>query len=333
MILPKFSTIYNLRKASEKLPLYRYAALDHSSQEDLDRFMRITGITCRIDLRSPIEVIRNKMFKDGPSPPVRKTLMAKRILDRNTQGDLQDNVKMTLATNVTAQLRPTDFLRVQREKRKDKEKIVYHEVVSKPSGKVEVYNINFINKQYINNVVWDRCTVYEKLKMVTYMLTFRFNTLVNFVGGKLKEGGLEGSYHDFIDYSSSALCSAMQTLTQSLESGEKVGVNCFFGKDRTGITIALTKYICGDSFDDIIADYAESENSLHDIMESIESEFASQGLPEEFAKTPAQVMRNTFKYIQEKYGSIEFYLQSIGFDSSWQQRLKNTVNVNVITKP
>jgi hypothetical protein len=38
--------------------------------------------------------------------------------------------------------------------------------------------------------------------------------------------------------------------------------------------------------------------------------------------TPARVMEDTLSYITKKYGSINGYLDSIGFDITWRRRLR-----------
>ena len=39
-----------------------------------------------------------------------------------------------------------------------------------------------------------------------------------------------------------------------------------------------------------------------------------------FSRTPAEVMVSTMTMIRRKYGSINGYLDSIGFDSGWRER-------------
>ena len=177
--------------------------------------------------------------------------------------------------------------------------------------------------KYVDNTVWDRCTRAEKWKIVSYMLTFRFTSLVQFVSEKLGKDGLTGSYQGFIDHSVDAIYSALKILTESMSENGIVGVNCMHGKDRTGIITALVKYIVGDDEDDIFDDYASSEAMLSPWMDFMVQEFTKQGLPAEFAKTPRQVMENTFAYIRQKYGSVEHYLDSIGFDESWRAKLQS----------
>lgn len=295
--------------------MYRYAALDHSDEKEVERMLRDTNISHRLDLRSPFEIMKSKFTK----PPVRKTFMAKRFT--NTQSREQD-AKVTLASAITAQMRPTDVFRLNRERKKKREEIVLHQTSYKGDQKIEMFNVNFINMRYVDNSVWDKCTQQEKWRMIWYMLTFRFNNVLQFVSNKLGQGGLAGSYEGFIDHSVDAISSALKILTTTIAENGVVGVNCMHGKDRTGIVIAFAKYIVGDDEEDIFDDYATSEALLAPWMEYMVQEFTKQGLPAEFAKTPRQVMETTFAYIRQKYGSIEAYLDSIGFDESWRAKLQ-----------
>ena len=50
----------------------------------------------------------------------------------------------------------------------------------------------------------------------------------------------------------------------------------------------------------------------------------------EFTRAHKAVIDNTHLFLLNEYGSVNFYLDSIGFDSSWRQRLKRTL---MITSP
>lgn len=326
---PHFTSIYNLRKPSDKLPLFRYAALDHSFPEEVDKLITSTRIAYRIDLRSPLEVLRSERQHVEVPPRVKTTLLSKRILrtESNQVSDGHPHSRMTLAASVATRLRPTDAFKVTRKKRAETEKLVYHHTMLKQGKRVEIFNVNFINLNYIDKSVWDRCTFMEKMKMLSFMITFRFEALIAFVGTKLQQGGLAGSYRDFLDHSGQPIFQALRLITESLEKQNgNVGVNCQFGKDRTGMIVALVKHVAGDSHEDIFADYAKSQQGFPaGVRASMLGSFKEQGLPESFADSPEQVMKDTFDYLVAQYGSVDGYLDHIGFDEAWRERLLDVV--------
>jgi hypothetical protein len=313
----QYTTIFNFRNVTGKVNAYRSAALDHASEADYEYYLLSTNIIYRIDLRSPLEKLKSE-YEKPLYIPLKGTFMAKRI-STNEVG-IQDN---SLAKATAKQLRFSDILTIGRESNVKKEEIVSKLTTYKAGKKIDTFHVNFLNAHYRNKVIWDRSTRSEKLKIFAYMITFRYNALIKFIGEKIiSRGGLLGSYQDFLDYSSESIANALFIITECLEKNNgAVAWSCFAGKDRTGLVTALIKYIIGDSMEDIIDDYAESEIGLSSIMSQMIQEFSSQGLPEEFAKSPRIVIENTFVYIVEKYGSVERYLDQIGFNVSWRIRL------------
>jgi hypothetical protein len=188
--------------------------------------------------------------------------------------------------------------------------------------KVTVTYINFIDTNFIDHVIWDRATFSEKWRAFWYMLTWRIEDVIAFVGEKLlTRGGLLGSYTDFIQYSGRSLFEALTAVTKGLEYGTGVGVNCQYCKDRSGITVALVRSIIKDPREDIIEDYHKSEAGLLPWRESMVKSFVAQGLDSSWVMAPKDVIKELFDFIDTKYGSLNHYLDSIGFSNDWRERL------------
>ncbi|GAA3871640.1 tyrosine-protein phosphatase PtbB [Leifsonia kafniensis] len=97
-------------------------------------------------------------------------------------------------------------------------------------------------------------------------------------------------------------------------------VHCTAGKDRTGIVIALALRAVGVAPDVVIADYARSESNLAgewlEAMVALTSRFGIADTPELrgiMGSTPAEVMAELLRLIDERYGSVTDYLLSQGF--------------------
>lgn len=394
--LPEFDTIVNFRRPSKRIKLYRYAALDHARPDEVALLFEACDITHRVDLRSPLEVLRSQvkgplvsrvgfveeegvnakekmsllnfaplgkpLAETVPDNPIAFSVVQNKMLfgasgsTYPTMGVTREDpvqTDMSIASSIVAQFRPWDASRLSRYLRQKSEKITTtqnefynvpietmrsaHPSQFRTSDKIEpdimvapttrqrrvhVTNVNFMNMNYINHVVWNRATLREKWQSFWFMFTFRIESVIVFVGKKLlARGGLLGSYNDFLQYSGKAVFSALSAVTVGLESGSGVGVNCQYCKDRSGITVALIRYVIGDSKEDIFKDYNESERGLFPWREEMIKAFVSQGLDPSWVMAPYDVMRDLFEFIESTFGSVNTYLDDIGFDISWRQRL------------
>jgi protein-tyrosine phosphatase len=123
-------------------------------------------------------------------------------------------------------------------------------------------------------------------------------------------------------------------LTQAVraiaESGDdSVVVHCAAGKDRTGVTIALTLAAIGVDERDIITDYAITENMLAgEWAEAMVVIMRERGLPETadadalIVASPAELMRKTLQEINSTYGGAEQYLKNHGMTDTELDNLR-----------
>jgi DNA-binding LacI/PurR family transcriptional regulator len=55
--------------------------------------------------------------------------------------------------------------------------------------------------------------------------------------------------------------------------------------------------------------------------------------PEKFLLANPLVMQGTIRYIKEQFGSIEAYLDTIGFDKAWRERLADCLSAPLSAAP
>lgn len=101
-------------------------------------------------------------------------------------------------------------------------------------------------------------------------------------------------------------------------------INCFAGKDRTGITSALILGALGVPDGEIVADYALSEQHMSRLM-SIhrapdDAPAGPETLPPWLVATPA-TMEATLSTIATEWGSVRGYLDAIGVPADDLQRI------------
>jgi hypothetical protein len=324
--MQEFSNIHNFRLVSEKLPIYRSANWDKATDEDLSLMYEKYGIRYRVDLRSPIEVwhtSRSHSSAEGtPADAIATNLSVAGAFRRHDKGKkVKDPVSMFGAR------RGEQIVAIREDRLDDaaavstrKDDIVWKSSsrLQSSTGPVEikVVNVNFMNFEYIQEVVWNRLSWKERGKLLCWLLLGRTSKVAEYVGANLlKSGGLLGMYKDFIDSSGdaihAALSACMEGLEECKEKGTSLSINCLLGRDRSGIISALLQWIAGDSIEDIAENYSKSEEGLAAMFHEMDSMNRRQGLGTDFNGAPRQVMLDLFDYLETKYGGVDSYLGSL----------------------
>jgi len=193
-------------------------------------------------------------------------------------------------------------------------------------------HIKFAGKKFQKYAVWRRADAKTKFKMVGYGMTFQKPRAAKIVGKKvLSKGGLEGLYHNFIDFCDKAIYRSLAILCDA--SNYPLLIHCSQGKDRTGLVTALALAAIGVEEEIIIADYSKSQAGLERVHEEVVDDMAKKGFGPDFADAPPEVMRGAFAYIKEKHGSIEAYLDHIKFDAEHREHLKQTISAAAASLP
>ncbi|MDL9978497.1 tyrosine-protein phosphatase [Microbacterium sp. ASV49] len=110
-------------------------------------------------------------------------------------------------------------------------------------------------------------------------------------------------------------------------------VHCTAGKDRTGVVVALALTVAGATRDEIAADYAQSEGFLAGewadrfrVRAQVYGWTIEPGPAEELAfRSPESAIRGILAELEERHGSIDAYLDEIGFDESDRAALRTTL--------
>ena len=108
------------------------------------------------------------------------------------------------------------------------------------------------------------------------------------------------------------------------QDGYPLVINCFAGKDRTGLASALILGALGVTEDAIVADYALSEQhmarhlTLHRAADDAPAHTGP--LPSWLVATPA-TMEMTLNAISDEWGSVRGYLKAIGVTADELRRI------------
>ncbi|MGE0233190.1 MAG: tyrosine-protein phosphatase [Flavobacteriaceae bacterium] len=114
------------------------------------------------------------------------------------------------------------------------------------------------------------------------------------------------------------------------ETESPIAVNCTVGKDRTGAAVALLLSALGVARDDIIEEYAKTNERLDDIRETLEARKGERGYSGANADVLLPVLAADPDYmaamlsvIEGSHGGVPAYLESeIGVDAAGAERLR-----------
>jgi len=146
----------------------------------------------------------------------------------------------------------------------------------------------------------------------------------------INNGGLSLLNELVVDASGNEIIAVMKLVADS--SNYPIGLFCTAGKDRTGLIAMLTLHIVGASDDEIIADYVLSDSAYKDIKDSKAMVVAMKQVdvdPTIFLRADPAVMRATMLYLRTKFGSIDSFLDTYGFDAIWRNKLRESVKISV----
>ena len=143
----------------------------------------------------------------------------------------------------------------------------------------------------------------------------------------LNQKGLVGLNEAILETGKQDMLAALQAMALYLEKNpaDPVVIHCVQGKDRTGLLVMLCQSMLGVSDEEIIADYHRSEGMIEGsaaLKKALSTQQAGKIDKRIFGGAPREVMQTTLAWLRSKYGSISpGYLDDIGFDSSWRDRL------------
>ena len=125
------------------------------------------------------------------------------------------------------------------------------------------------------------------------------------------ERWLADRYLNFAEDGHTALAAALGIIADP--DTAPVVVHCMAGKDRTGVTCALTLALIGVSDDDIAADYALTTASMVRLVEYLrEHNPAAVDGHEHMFDSPADAILMFLEDLRARHGSVENYAREIG---------------------
>lgn len=136
------------------------------------------------------------------------------------------------------------------------------------------------------------------------------------------------AYRNFSD--NPAARAGLADIMRMLGGGERVAVHCAVGKDRTGWAVAATLMYLGVAWDDVVADYLDSNRLLAEAVDVLLARVADRGGDPEPIEAMLVVREEylaTFRdRMVESYGSIEAYVEvGLGLGPEFGSRLRGAL--------
>ena len=124
-----------------------------------------------------------------------------------------------------------------------------------------------------------------------------------------------------------SMCSVLKLITKYLEQvpDGRVLIHCTAGKDRTGMACMLLQSMAGFCDEDIRHEYTLSDAEAKHIMARVVKKHKhSLALfdPAIMSGANREGIDGALSHLRSTYGSVESYLDEIGFDANWRQRLR-----------
>lgn len=137
--------------------------------------------------------------------------------------------------------------------------------------------------------------------------------------------GLLGLAKDTLEFSTAEIHSIIQLLSSS--SSYPILVHCTQGKDRTGLIVILVLLLCGVDRAVIANDYMASERELLPLRDQRLRETRAIGLGDEFAGCQSDFVDGIVGFLEERWGGVGGYLQSLGFEQEVMSRVKENLMI------
>ncbi|ROW06038.1 hypothetical protein VMCG_04697 [Cytospora schulzeri] len=159
------------------------------------------------------------------------------------------------------------------------------------------------------------------IKLIAFFIVGLRMKAVSILGREVMQPrGLIGLGCDTLDASGDEVAAGLRSLLGP--DGLPLLVHCTQGKDRTGIMIVLILLVCGVPVEAIQYDYHLTDEKLLSEEEGRLKEIREMGLGDNWAKTAPGFVKGVVQHLEDRYGGVEGYLDSIGFGNEERAKLR-----------
>jgi protein-tyrosine phosphatase len=160
------------------------------------------------------------------------------------------------------------------------------------------------------------------LRWFLTLMIFQFRMAAIRILGRnvLGPKGLRGLSKDSLRFCQAEICQALEVFTDFKRY--PLLIHCTQGKDRSGLVVMLVLFALGVPIELVRADYALSNQGLAPIRESMIQEVKEIGMDAAYTQAPEEVVDTVWTCLEEEYGGIDEYLDTIGFREQQRSTLR-----------
>lgn len=114
-----------------------------------------------------------------------------------------------------------------------------------------------------------------------------------------------------------------EVLTLLAEADAPALVHCAVGKDRTGVAVGMTLLALGVATDEVVADYARSDEPMRRVLPRHDARLTSDRIGDDpRLRAPAAAMAACLDHLGQACGSVAAFLDELDADGSLRRRLR-----------
>jgi len=193
-----------------------------------------------------------------------------------------------------------------------------------------VFSISLARSSSLYRWIWGRTPWTERLRFIALQACCCRRRAVDVLVAVFARQGLLGLNQFMIQHAGKEISHVLKVMA----SPEHLPVvfHCMHGKDRTGLIAALVLHVLGVPRALIVQDYACTAALLPD---SAFAHFAKLPgfLNGDWRQSPAAVMEATLAFMEQRHGSVDRYLNTIGFTEVWRERLRDLLLEDIPSPP
>ncbi|KAF2405479.1 tyrosine/serine phosphatase-like protein [Trichodelitschia bisporula] len=188
---------------------------------------------------------------------------------------------------------------------------------------LQFFKINFNGSAY-SRALMKQLSWINVIKLVSYMAAgYRVQAIRVLGTNVMRERGLIGLGVDSTDACIKEVREVFDVLAEP--ANYPLMIHCTQGKDRTGLVVLMVLLLLHVSTAAIHHDYMLSGPELTTERAERVQEIESIGLTAEFADCDEKLVVKMVEHIEQKYGSIEKYLEHAGVTAEMQERVKRNL--------
>ncbi|KAK7446385.1 hypothetical protein VKT23_014590 [Stygiomarasmius scandens] len=192
-------------------------------------------------------------------------------------------------------------------------------------GSWDTVYINFVGRKFELNML-------KQLKwwqiiwfLILMLFQFRMSAIRILGRNVLGPKGLLGLSKDSLRFCQNEILQTLEVMTDF--KAYPILIHCTQGKDRSGLVVMLVLFAIGVPLEAVRAEYALSNQGLEPIRESMIKEVEEIGMNADYTKAPEEVVDTVWNFLQEEYGGVDNYLDSIGFEEQKRRQLRKYLRI------